>query len=346
MRIHFYHPSDTPWDWRTATTAAQARTVDLAQRLARWGHYVTVFTNLPADAPDQGPGRTFMFWRPLSEFNPAVPDVVIGHGPPVEWPEPRGKRQIHVWLKDEGTGKPFDGTLNGRPMDRVAAELNASVYDHIGGHCVSTFRRGTYAHPNHFIYHHPWETESRRMWLRVGPGDVVLDIGSAVGSWTLPAAACGATVFAFDPGTDAGFLRRVVKENGFEDRVVVVGSFVSDVSDCQVLRATDIPWSSVPAEGEFPPVVQTVSIDDFVLEGYLDRVDFIKVDTDGGEREVLAGMANTLKRFRCPVVVETHTFLGVSVEEVTALLDQLGYDAEAVPMEEGYYYHVYGTARG
>jgi FkbM family methyltransferase len=246
-------------------------------------------------------------------------------------------RQLRVAIVPDAIPADLTG------IDRWVAVWNANMYTAVGGSVTSEFNGCQYRHPNHLIFGHPWEAESRRKWLRVGPGDVFLDVGSAIGSWSLPAAACGATAFAFDPGTDAVTLRRLAAENGLSGRLTVRGEFVSDVSGRAVPRA-DVPWSSVEPEAELGDAV-TVSVDDFVGREGLGRVDLIKVDIDGGEREAIVGMTETLRRFRPPVVIETHTFLGVPTAEVVGLLEDRGYRATAHPMEEGYYFHVHGIPR-
>ena len=45
-----------------------------------------------------------------------------------------------------------------------------------------------------------------------------------------------------------------------------------------------------------------VSIDDFIEEHNIKRVDFIKIDTEGYEKPVIQGARETIKRFH-PVIV-------------------------------------------
>lgn len=335
MRVHFYHESE-PWDWQQPVTLQHRHLIEMARLWSRWGHEVEVFTNLKPESPSW-PQDSNIRWRTLDKVNAAVPDewvIYADHDPLVTL---RHTTQVRHIISPDGLAE-FDA----EKMGRLVAVWNAGLYNTIGGTTVDRFRGHLYRHPVHFIYSHPWEIESRRRWLRVAAGDVFLDIGSSIGSWALPAAACGAAVFAFDPGTDAGCLRRLARENGFKN-LKVDGRFVAGTSGKPVARK-DIPWSSVPVEGQFDDTI-TLAIDDFVRDRKLQRVDFIKVDTDGGELGVLAGMTETLTRFKPAIVVETHTFLGISVAEVCEALAGLNYKTEVLDMEDGYYNHVYGTPK-
>jgi hypothetical protein len=324
MRVHFYHPTDDPWDVNEAATPARRFHVQCAMLLDRWGHKVESFVRLPPvlgaiGYPVRGPDG--LLYRPLADANPAVPDVWIIFTADGTDPLPAVENVSQVRCLTEPGACPADLS----DLGRKAAIWNATFHAEVGGTVVSEWAHRPYRHPNHFAYTHPWEAESRRRWLAdLCPGSVFLDVGASVGSWAL---------------------RRLLAENGFGGRVEVVPRLVADAAGRQVARA-DVPWHSVPPEGEFPDFVPVTSVDAFVAERGLGRVDLVKVDTDGGEREVLAGMAGTLKRFRPPVVVETHTFLGVTVADVSGRLDALGYEVAAFPMEDGYYWHVYGTPRG
>ena len=212
-------------------------------------------------------------------------------------------------------------------------------YDKFPGIVKSQHQGNWYRHINHFIFGHLGEAESREAWLNLKPGDVFLDVGSAIGSWTMPAAASGAKVYAFDPGTDADMLRRMVAINDFEDRVEVVPKYVCYVAG-ETRSRSEIPWHSVPAERKLGPA-ESITIDQFVSERKLDRVDIIKIDVDGAEGSVLCGAEDTLRRFRPRIIVEIHDFLGVSSNEVTKWISGLGYSCEVVSKEAGYYHHAH-----
>jgi FkbM family methyltransferase len=60
------------------------------------------------------------------------------------------------------------------------------------------------------------------------------------------------------------------------------------------------------ADKRFPSLsrVEAISVDAFVAGEKLDRLDFLKIDVEGFELEVLAGCAEALRRFRPTVLVE------------------------------------------
>jgi FkbM family methyltransferase len=52
--------------------------------------------------------------------------------------------------------------------------------------------------------------------------------------------------------------------------------------------------------------VKQVSIDKMVNDGSIPAPDFIKIDVEGGEREVLIGSKNVISSFRPKMIVATH----------------------------------------
>src|ERR1700750_1177923 len=70
---------------------------------------------------------------------------------------------------------------------------------------------------------HDDEQEVRDRWWHVEPGDVVLDVGAAFGSYALPALALGARVVAFSPADfDTDLLDKNIDANpGFHERCEV-----------------------------------------------------------------------------------------------------------------------------
>jgi FkbM family methyltransferase len=180
-------------------------------------------------------------------------------------------------------------------------------------------------------------------WIagHVRPGDVFYDVGANVGVFSLLAAhrtGPGGHVVAFEPhaATIATLLENVVL-NGLGERVdvlscalhrttghlpflyrsLVAGSGLSQVG------ATRDPFGHV-AEPVARELKAVASADDLVAAGTIRPPDVIKIDVDGNEAEVLAGMHTLLTGPRRPrsVQVEVNPDGGPKVLE---LMSAVGY---------------------
>jgi hypothetical protein len=54
--------------------------------------------------------------------------------------------------------------------------------------------------------------------------------------------------------------------------------------------------------------VKTMTIDNFVKEEKIDRVDFIKIDTEGFEKEIIKGAEKTIKEFKPRLAIAAYHF--------------------------------------
>lgn len=144
----------------------------------------------------------------------------------------------------------------------------------------------------------------------VRPGAVCFDIGANVGAITFAlarAAGPGGRVYAFEPGPPT--LRRL-------QRNVSLNPSLKEVVSIHPVGLSDRPGSLLWSEdmenrgnagllhesGERVPVV---TLDDFCREQGVERVDFIKIDVEGMELEVLRGAESVLRRCRPVLYFET-----------------------------------------
>lgn len=161
------------------------------------------------------------------------------------------------------------------------------------------------------------------------PG-VFLDIGAHVGHYTLRAAKMGAAVVAVEANPEtAGRLLANVLLNGLDDRVRVIGHPAWSQYESLTWKpyhegkmATRNGSGRVYADpaGELWPVV----LDDAL--GGLERLDVVKLDTEGAELHVLEGLRATLKRHRPRLWVELHDWTGAyRQDELDDKLRELAY---------------------
>jgi FkbM family methyltransferase len=146
----------------------------------------------------------------------------------------------------------------------------------------------------------------------VRAGDVVLDCGAHVGTFTHTALDRGARkVVAFEINPqNLECLRRNFRQEIASGRVVVVdqGVWSSEGAMPFTLPETNSGMGSLIRHDVGTRTIQVplVRIDTAVAKLGLDRVDYVKMDIEGAEREALAGAAATLARFKPRLMLDAY----------------------------------------
>ena len=196
------------------------------------------------------------------------------------------------------------------------------------------------------MWHPSWwsfldELRTRERFWRINEGDIVLDVGSDYGSYTLSALAQGAAyVYSWSPpfkvrgqAIEAQVQARSAQLNGWGlDRLTVfqTGLWLKN----GWLAAFDGPrmaqWFDSPEGAEACIEGQPGHVATFPV-GQLDRmalprVDMLKIDAEGAELEILTGARETIIRCKPRILLENHTHLDPDCEsKCTAFLEALGY---------------------
>jgi FkbM family methyltransferase len=145
----------------------------------------------------------------------------------------------------------------------------------------------------------------------VHAGDVVVDCGAHVGTFTDQALRRGAAkIIAIEPETTNAFcLRRNFAVEIAEGRVVVVekGVWSSEGFLDLTVSTQNSGMNSVvdPVRGSILRIPVT-TIDKLVAGLGLSRVDFIKMDIEGAEREALRGCMETIRRWHPILMLEMY----------------------------------------
>jgi FkbM family methyltransferase len=198
--------------------------------------------------------------------------------------------------------------LQNQYKDEILRSSKVIEKDPAGYHLVET-PHGRWWIPagNDFVL--PWNlAEQQRQVYGTGeqavkPGDVVLDCGGNVGTWTRTALDHGAgLVVAFEPAPEnIESYRRNFRDQIAASRVILIPKGVWDKEDVLVLRR-DPANSAADTFVMLPGAKDTVqapltTIDRVVAELKLPRVDYIKMDIEGAEIRALAGARETIARF-------------------------------------------------
>lgn len=136
-------------------------------------------------------------------------------------------------------------------------------------------------------------------YVTVKKGDIVLDCGANMGLYSAVASREGGVVYAFEPSNFIieKYLHITAEEN---PNIHIVNSALSDQrGEAEfIIEEIDLGHSRLKdEEGKKTEKVIVTTVDDFVREQELERVDFIKADIEGAERNMLQGATWVLQYF-------------------------------------------------
>lgn len=190
---------------------------------------------------------------------------------------------------------------------------------------------------DYVLLNHSLDSDTNgEFWLlqNLPPQPTVLDVGFNTGDFTshILHAAPQAKVWAFDPAQQAA---KAFQENfASESRVIFVPAALSDQEGEMEFHDYDNMCSSLAKRPDAGPEARTYKVRVTTLttwfkESGLERIDFLKIDAEGYDANVIAGAIPLLKEKRVGCImfefangwVNNRRFLG----EVAAMLEPTGY---------------------
>lgn len=175
------------------------------------------------------------------------------------------------------------------------------------------------------------EQTIRDKYWHIQQGMVVIDVGCNVGIYTLPALYAGATVYAIDPDKECSIgLRK------YAERQVCALTVINKALGEECGYPEDL-WKAMEEVGscyQLARDVQFTTLDEIVREYNITRLDWIKIDVEGGELSVLKGATRSLTKFHPALLIEDHSLVYDFVAEmnltsqIKQLLSSLNYQIE------------------
>jgi FkbM family methyltransferase len=173
----------------------------------------------------------------------------------------------------------------------------------------------------------------------VRPGMTLIDAGANVGQYTLLAATAvgpSGAVHAFEPVPKTfEKLKRHVDASSLANIHLNRSALWHENSEVTL----DIPEGGSGDAGTYGVVTDraaatkapAVRLDDYVRQNHIDRVDFLKMDIEGGEPFLLSGSLETLARDHPLIMAEVNRdaleAMRSSVEDYWSIMSGLGYHA-------------------
>lgn len=214
----------------------------------------------------------------------------------------------------------------------------------------------SFRHKNYWFHGKNREKNTMELFRElVHPGDIVLDAGANIGYVSLYFAMLvgdRGRVYAFEPGqNNLSYLARNAAQAG---NITIVPNALGEKAETRTLHLENLTgqtnsflseWRAARlTAGSHFMTVETKSVPVQVLRGddFLEKngilPDFVKMDVEGFEYEVLKGLEKTIRESRPAMMVE----LQIHHEEIFEMLTSLGYsvfraDRSQVPDASGLY---------
>lgn len=140
--------------------------------------------------------------------------------------------------------------------------------------------------------------------VKVTSDDVVFDLGANHGVFSVYAASRGAEVYAFEPTPE--LKKTIERQSELNNGAILLAPYaVSDVcgkTQFYISNSTSVNGLAehdqyLSDEVVSAITVDQITIDEFVKQNKIPRVDFIKADIEGAERLMLRGAQETLRKF-------------------------------------------------
>ncbi len=139
--------------------------------------------------------------------------------------------------------------------------------------------------------------------VQLNEGDIVIDAGANIGLFSLLASkkiGNKGKVLAFEPINEAKeLLQQNIQENNLQN--ILIAPYALGDENKRVTFSLDeglLGSSSVFKKGSKTEDVNQVTLDEYIDANNIQKIDFIKADIEGAERDFLKGAKKTIKKFK------------------------------------------------
>lgn len=173
--------------------------------------------------------------------------------------------------------------------------------------------------------------------FKVAAGDTVVDVGANIGSYALYAATEGRAgrVIALEPHPgNFALLTANVLENGRTDIICCEAAVAATSGTARLQIDPDNSGGHhLTGSSDAPTVdVDCKTLDQVVTEHGLEAIDYLKLDCEGSEYEILATIPDPIMRGIRRISMEHHPVPGHGPHELTQILSEHGF---SVRLHEG-----------
>lgn len=176
---------------------------------------------------------------------------------------------------------------------------------------------------------------------KINSNDVIIDVGGNIGSFCLPVSKSingNGKIISIEPSKYAfkKLKTNLSKNDIFKDKILPIQAFVTSDGK-EVPEEVYASWNVLSKDrhenhmGTLTPTVgaTSFSLDELIMRKQMDRIDWIKIDVDGYELDVLNGSMGVIQRFKPGFFIELCHYSQIefksSVEKIVTFFEKHNY---------------------
>ena len=159
-----------------------------------------------------------------------------------------------------------------------------------------------------YMHEGPYGYKDGDFDVTVKRNDIVIDAGAWIGDFSAYVASKGACAYAFEPGNTAFQVLEKTAEMNHGGKIYPVKKGLGD-KNYETFFTHSLGHSAggtIKTEITTGDKVEITSLDKFVEENNIEKIDFIKADIEGAENDMLVGAKNVLKTYQPKLVICTY----------------------------------------
>ncbi|MFA7298217.1 MAG: FkbM family methyltransferase [Candidatus Absconditabacterales bacterium] len=157
----------------------------------------------------------------------------------------------------------------------------------------------------------PYMYQDDTVDFMIKKGDVVIDAGAWIGCFSVVASSFGAISYAFEPAKETfEHLKETAQLNSsLPGKIIPINKGVGDKKEKIGFEdGLDGNGGNKINTKITDNMIELISIDEFVKENNIPKIDFIKSDIEGYERQLLEGAKDSIKKYSPKLSISTYHF--------------------------------------
>jgi FkbM family methyltransferase len=227
------------------------------------------------------------------------------------------KKFIKLWLKQDGDITFFD--FKGAKLPDISKykemrELAAIFEDVLLVPCLfdDNYDKSIAHKVDRYTKEGAYGYRDGNFDVSVKKDDVVIDAGAWIGDFSAYTSSKGAIAYAFEPTKEIyDWLQQTkdLNEKAGGGKIFTIPKALGDKND-EITISIETRSSGANSismnRGEKGETIVVQTLDDFVKENKIEKVDFIKADIEGAERDLLRGATDVLRTYAPKLAICTY----------------------------------------